>query len=162
MSRRKKEGPKLPFSIRKAARSSAVHAGTGATFAALLAVGTGWLLVEPVSGMVVLTEAGKAALEMGLFAFAGEYVIHKLDDPVFDTRTTILFDLTGLTFGLLLFVIPALQLEATIRPGIHLPGALTLLVMGILSFAIVLLRGLLMNLGIVRDGESAERDRLPS
>lgn len=145
------------FNWRRASRS-AILQGTGAaalTTCSALAVATivgAPIVIPAIAASAAIFGTGAASL-----AVVGEYVNHKYDDPVFDRNTTILFDLVGLTFGFLLFVIPAMQLEATLSPGAAIPGALALLSMCLTSFGVVILRGLLMNFGIVRD-EDRRRD----
>ena len=149
-----------PFSWRKARRTAAVHGFFAGAAAAATKVAIAWVMVEPISGTVVLTVTGITAVAIGSASLGGEAVNHKLDDPIFDARTTILFDLVGLTFGYLLFVVPAMQLEAALRSGHETPGAFALLALCLTSFGVVILRGLLMNFGVVRDGTYYERDRM--
>lgn len=156
------EGTRKPFKWRKAGSTAAVHGVGNGVLGMSATAASAWLLAEPISATAVLVIGGIYGAGSAAIAVAGEYVNHRLDDPVFDTRTTILFDLVGLTFGFLLFVIPAMQLEAALRTSNGTPGAFAFLTMLLTSFGVVILRGLLMNLGIVRDGENADRDRLSS
>jgi len=155
------DGRTASFNWRKARRTGAVFGIGGGVSVTLAKVAGAMILIEPVTATAVLLTAGITAVCTGSTAVAAEYVNHKLDDPVFDARTTILFDLVGLAFGFLLFVIPAMQLEVALRPGSPTPGPFAVLALCFTTFGVVVLRGLLMNLGIVRDGERLERDFLP-
>lgn len=148
------DGTAKAFNWRKARRTGAVFGVGGGVSTIATKVATTLILIEPITATAVLLTAGITAICAGSTSMVAEYVNHKLDDPVFDTRTTILFDLIGLTFGFLLFVIPAMHLEVALRPGQALPGPLSILALSLTAFGVVLLRGLLMNLGIVRDGDN--------
>jgi hypothetical protein len=89
----------------------------------------------------------------GVFAFSlgGEYINHRADDPVFDGRTTFLFDTTGVVLSYLLFVMPAIGLDQTLHPAI--PGAYSYAALFLSAFLITVLRGLFCNMGWARESE---------
>jgi hypothetical protein len=92
----------------------------------------------------------------------GEYVKHRADDPspVFDGPTTFLFDVTGYIVCLLLFVVPALGLDHALRPHAVLPGLFGFAAMFLSAFLMPVLRGLLINLGVVRSGDGLRDERI--
>jgi hypothetical protein len=91
-------------------------------------------------------------------SFTGEYVKHRADDPspVFDGPTTLLFDLTGYIICLLLFFVPAISLDHALRPDAALPSPFGFAALFLSAFLMPVLRGLLINLGLVRDGSARD------
>lgn len=147
--------PHPPFNWAKAGRTALVHGSGAGVLTVLAKLAAAGLVAEPVTATIMLTMGSIYAVGTASIAVAGEYINHKFDDPspVFDARTTILFDLVGLSFGFLLFVIPAMQLDLALHPGGPVPGYVALLAFCVSAFAVVVLRGLLVNLGIVRNAD---------
>ena len=150
---RRKYGARPRFPWGKAIRNAGVKGADAGAKAGIAASVTG----EPTT---ILTIAGIAAGSAATGSFIGDIVNHFTDDPspVFDTRTTILFDLVGMTVCFLLFVIPAMILDATVNPaGAALPGFYGILAFGFSAFLVSILRGLLINLGLVREEDEDEQ-----
>lgn len=153
MSRKNQPGQPPQFLWGKALRNAAVKGTeTGAISAGTAAV----TVPEPVT----IATVGAVGFAGGaLFALAGEFMNHWTDDPapVFDFRTTLLFDTTGLVLSFLLFVIPALQLDHAMNPGAALPGWFGYMALFLSSFLVTVLRGLLCNLGLAREEDERKR-----
>ena len=157
--------PKKPpqkFSHRKTLRNGAVNATVAA-----LGMGTLAAVLETVQPgasadmvQVVAEEAGTAAYGALVLTYAGEYANHKLDDPspVFDGKTTALYNMTGLTLCFLLFVLPALSLDHMVTDGNARVGMLTHMALWLSVFVITISRGLLINLGLVRAEDDIEHE----
>jgi hypothetical protein len=142
--------PPAPFAWGKAATGTLVMSVGGAATAAGSAAYTSG------DSATVAVVAGIAFIGTAAFGFLGEYVKHRADDPspVFDGPTTLLFDLTGYIICLLLFYIPALGVDHAVRPAAALPGLFGFAALFLTALLLPVLRGLLINLGLV----SSERE----
>ncbi len=139
------------------AMSSAANAGAWAAAAAAGAAAT--------NGVDQFNTALLAAIGFGGAAgslLTGEFIKHRLDDPVpvFDGPTTLLFDTAGTVIGLLLFFIPALQLDRALHPNTPVPGAFGFAALFLTAFLLPVLRGLLCNLGLVQPEREEPRTRV--
>lgn len=154
MGNRDEMGPR-PFNWRRTRRTALVTGTAAGTATVLAKVAAVVIVAEPVTMAAILTVSGIYFVCTASSTVAAEYVNHRLDDPspVFDARTTTLYDLVGLTFGFLLFVIPAMQLEHALRPGQLVPGPMALLAFCLTAFGVTISRGLLVNLGLVRNSD---------
>lgn len=149
---RKKDKPPPKFPWWKAIRSSATKGAAAGTTAGVSASVIG----EPTTILIIAGTAGGAT---AAGSFIGDIVNHFFDDPspVFDAPTTTLFDLVGMTVCFLLFVVPAMILDATVNPtGTPLPSFFGFVAFGFSGFLVSVLRGLLINLGVV-SGEDDEQ-----
>jgi len=151
---RKDDGPRPPFPWRSALKNSL---GKGVQAATLSGATVTITFPEPVT---VATVCGVQFAGATVFGLAGEYMNHRYDDPspVFDRPTIVLFDIVGMVLGFLLLAVPAMQLDLALRPGAALPGPLAIFALCLCAFLITVLRGLLVNLRLVRreDGYRSE------
>jgi hypothetical protein len=137
--------PKPPFRwSRTSKRSVAVGAGNAATAAAAAAASG----ADPIA---ICVAAGIGFVGGGATDFVGEYMKHRADDPspVVDGPTTLLFDVSGYIICLLLFFVPALALDHALHPASPLPGFFGFAALFLSVFLMPVLRGLLINLGLV-------------
>lgn len=150
------------FNWIKARRTALVHGSGAGVLTALAKLAAIAIVPEPVLVEAMLAASGIYAVGTASIAVLGEYINYKFDDPspVFEARTTILFDLVGLSFGFLLFVIPAMQLDLALRPGAPVPGYMALLAFCVTAFGVTVLRGLLVNLGIVRNTDDRRSENM--
>jgi hypothetical protein len=97
------------------------------------------------------------------------WVAHRNDDPLpmFDKKTTFLFDLVLTILFLLLFVLPAIHLDYILRPNSLLPGLRSLpgwfgfAAIFLSAFLIPLIRGLICNLGLAREARDEDTRSFP-
>lgn len=98
--------------------------------------------------------------------FHGEIVKHREDDPlpVFDDSTTLLFDTVMMIICMLLFVLPAMQLDHSLRLTEALPGYFGFAALFLSCFLIPVTRGLICNLGLASDpgDQPVHQDRTPA
>jgi hypothetical protein len=111
-------------------------------------------VLEPVTIATAAVSAGALA---AVTAMVGEVFNHYLDDPspLFDSRTTALFNIVGMTVCTLLFVVPASILDAVLASGqpAVLPGYFGMMAFALSGFLVAVLRGLLINLTMDRREE---------
>jgi hypothetical protein len=148
MTRRSPHAPPPRFPWRKALRNAGVK---GVEEAVIHGGVTALHFPEPniVALAAAITFAGGF-----VFSFGGEVINHRADDPLFDARTTFLFDTTGVVAAYLLFVMPALALDQSLHPAI--PGAYSYAALFLSAFLITVLRGLFCNMGWAREPEERE------
>ena len=147
----KKDGePRPPFPWGTALKNSI---GKGVQAATLSCSTVAITIPEP---LTIATVGSVQFTGATLFGLAGEYMNHRYDDPspVFDRPTTLLFDTVGMVLGFLLLAVPAMQIDLALRPGAALPGPFGIFALCLCAFLVTVLRGLLVNLGLVR----SERD----
>jgi uncharacterized membrane protein len=143
------DAPPPPFPWKKAWRNSIVK---GAECATLGGAATAVTAPEPVTVAIVSAISFAGGVSFGMF---GEYMNHKTDDPapVFDARTTLLFDTVGMVVCFLLFVIPAIRLDHAL--GLSDPQGWRFFYMALFlsAFLVTILRGLMCNLGLAREAD---------
>ena len=161
MSKSRRSPQPAPWSKAKAGKTlrGAARAGAELGFGAgVTAAVTG----EPtlIAATAALGFAGGAVWKIG-----GDCVNYWKDDPspVFDADTVFLFEMVGMIICFLLFVLPAYRLDLIVQPeGIWpgvlapLPGYFGFLALFLSIFLVTILRGLLINLGIVRSEDDYE------
>jgi hypothetical protein len=110
--------------------------------------------------LAIATAAAFAFAGTAAATYNGEVMKHRLDDPspVLDGPTAMLFDTAGMIIGLMLFFLPALQLDHALHPDWELPGAFGYAALFLTGFLLPVLRGLLINLGVAR-AEDSDRVR---
>ncbi|HEY9079376.1 hypothetical protein [Magnetovibrio sp.] len=147
-------GQLTPFPWGRATKNSITN-GIAATVASgLMSLQTGDALTASfaLAGTFGATFAG---------TFFGEFTNHTYDDPhpTFDRRTTVLFNLVGMTLCFFIFVVPAMILGALVTPGtISLPGFFGYAAFCLSGFFVAIVRGLLINLHLVRDEDYDKKD----
>lgn len=153
MKRADPDKPPAPFAWGKAATGTLIMSVGGAATAAGSAAYTSG------DSTTMAVVAGIAFAGTAAFGFLGEYIKHRADDPspVFDGPTTLLFDLAGYIVCLLLFYIPALGLDHAVRPAAALPGLFGFAALFLSALLLPVLRGLLINLGLVRDARETDQ-----
>jgi hypothetical protein len=143
---KKPDAPPQPFRwFRVTGQAVSAGAWSGAAAAsAAAASGAGPVVIGKMATIAFVGTAGST--------FSGEFMKHRLDDPlpVFDGPTTLLFDMAGTVIALLLFFIPALQLDRVLHPDEALPGVFGFAALFLTAFLLPVLRGLLCNFGLVR------------
>lgn len=143
------------FPLWKASRNSFTSGVAAATTAGLMSAQGG----DPVAASYVMAGAFGYTF---VGSFVGEFTNHIYDDPhpVFDLGTTVLFNLVGMTVCFFFFVVPAMILGALITPGeFILPGFFGYVAYGLSGFFVAILRGLLINLRVVRDEAHSDIDK---
>jgi hypothetical protein len=117
------------------------------------ATGAGGTAVTTASHSAIAL-AGGIGLVGGAFAyFDAAWVAYRNDEPRFDSQTTFLFDTAATIVCILLFVVPAMRLDFEIKPNAPLPGLFGYAAMFLSAFLIPVTRGLLCNLGLVREAD---------
>lgn len=147
MGRVDESGQSLSFSWGKAARNS-ISSGVAA-------VVTGGLVAAQNDDPVIISLVVSVTFGSTVVGtFVGEFTNSIYDDPhpVFDHRTTVLFNLVGMIVCFFVFVVPAMILGALVTPGTYLiPGFFGYVAFGLSGFFVAIVRGLLVNLGLVHD-----------
>ncbi len=161
MSKSRHSPQPAPWSIAKAGKTLR-GAGRAGTNAAFLAGAT----AAPSGELISIATIAALGFAAGATAnIAGVCINYWKDDPspVFDDDTVFLFDMVGMIICFLLFVLPAYQLDLIVQPEGIWPGALTplpgyfgFLALFLSIFLVTILRGLLVNLGLVRSEDDYE------
>ena len=151
----KKDGFRPPFPWRRAA-AGAVTVGIGTSGTAASCTAATFPDPATIATVAAIGFVGGTASN-----FCGEVVKHYFDDPapLFDGRTRLLFDTVGYVISLMLFVVPALALDHALRPAAPLPGYFGFAALFLSTFLMPVLRGLLINLGLVREEDPRDRIR---
>ena len=153
MSRRLHAPQLAPWSAKRRSRILK-RAGRAGLETAILSGATAAVTAEP---LTTTTIAAVGFIGGATILVAGECVNYWKDDPspAFGDDTVFLFDTAGLIICFLLFVLPACALDLSLidtepGTGAALPGALGFLALFLSVFLVTILRGLLVNLGVVR------------
>lgn len=159
----KTSGPRPVFPLKKAIRNSANKGVTtgilaGGTKAAAFLPVVG-VFLGPAALVAIPVAAAVGFVGAAVVGFGGEIMNYMTDEPlpVFDSRTTLLFDTVGMIVCFMLFVIPALRLDLALSSSTSLPGAFGYMTLFLSAFLITILRGLLCNLGIARESDDRTR-----